>query len=49
MGEIFYPVNFLSRIDDYKEDVVTFTTLVKIYSNEYFYNARVAGIGKIFV
>ena len=46
-GRNFYPVNFLSHIDDYTEDMVTFTALVKIYSSENFCNARVAGIGKI--
>ena len=45
----FYPANFLSRIDDYTEDMATFTALAKIYSSEYFCNARVAGIGEIFV
>ena len=45
----FYPTNFLSCIDDYTEDMATFTTLAKIYSSEYFCNAREAGIGKIFV
>ena len=39
----------MSRIDDYTEDMVTFTALAKIYSSEYFCNARVAGIGEIFV
>ena len=46
-GRNFYPANFLSRIDDYTEDMATFSTLTKIYSSEYFCNARVAGIGKI--
>ena len=31
------------------QDISTFTTLAKIYSSEYFCNARVAGIGEIFV
>ena len=48
-GRNFYPANFLSRIDDYTEDMATFTTLAKIYSSEYFCNARVARIGEIFV
>ena len=40
-----YPVNFLSHIiDDYTEDMATFTALAKIYSSEY-----LAGIGEIFV
>ena len=45
-GRNFYPANFLSRIDDYTEDMATFTALAKIYSSEYFCNARVAGIGE---
>ena len=48
-GRNFYPANFLSRIEDYTEDMATFTILVKIYSSEYFCSARVAGIGEIFV
>ena len=42
-------LNFLSHIDDYTKDMATFTALVKIYSGKYFCNARVAGIGEIFV
>ena len=45
----FYPTNFLSRIDDCTEYMATFTALVKIYSSEYFCDARVAGIGESFV
>ena len=45
----FYPVNFLSCVNDYIEDMVTFTALVKIYSIEYFCNTKVAGVGEIFV
>ena len=41
--------DFLSHIDDYTEDMATFTALAKVYSSEYFNNARVAGIGEIFV
>ena len=48
-GQNFYPANFLSHIDDYTEDMATFTALAKIYSSEYFCNARVAGIDEIFV
>ena len=48
-GQNFYPVNSLSHIDDYTEDMTTFTALAKIYSGKYFCNTRVAGIGKIFV
>ena len=42
---------FLSHefFDGYTEDMATFTALAKIYSSEYFCNARVAGIGEIFV
>ena len=46
-GWNFYPANFLSCINDYTEDMATFTALAKIYSSEYFCNARVAGIGEI--
>ena len=49
---IFCPVlttNILFRVNYYIEDMVTFMALVKIYSTEYFCNAKVAGIGKIFV
>ena len=46
-GQNFYLVNILYRIDDYTENMATFTTLAKIYS--YFCNARVARIGEIFV
>ena len=42
-GRKIYPANFLPRIDDYTEDMATFTALAKIYSSEYFCNARVAG------
>ena len=46
----FLSANFLSCvINDYIEDMVTFTTLVKIYSTEYFYNTKVAGLGETFV
>ena len=31
---------------DYIEDMVTFTTLVKLYSTEYFCNTKVAGLAK---
>ena len=42
-------VNFLSCVNDYSENMATFTALVKIYSTEYFCNTEVAGLGKIFV
>ena len=32
MGEIFYPMNFLSHVDDYIEPMVLFTAWMKIYS-----------------
>ena len=34
---------------DYREDIATFTALVKNFSTEYFYNTKVARLGKIFV
>ena len=42
-------MNFLPYVNDYKEDMVTFTALAKIYSTEYFCNTKVAGLGEIFV
>ena len=45
---IFYLQIFLSCVNDYIEDMATFTTLAKIYSTEYFCNTKVAGLGKIF-
>ena len=42
-------MNFLSHVNDYIEDMATFTASAKIYSTEYFCNAKVAGIGEIFV
>ena len=42
-------VNFLPGVNDYIEDMATFTTLAKIYSPEYFCNTKGAGLGKIFV
>ena len=38
---------FLSCVNDYIEDIANFTTLVKIYSTEYFCNTKVAGLGEI--
>ena len=32
-----------------QKDMMTFTALAEIYSSKYFCNARVAGIGEIFV
>ena len=46
IGEIFITQIFLSCVNDYIEDMVTFTALVKIYSTEYFCNTR---LGEIFV
>ncbi len=40
---------FLSCANDYIEDMTTFTALENIYSTEYFYNTKVAGLGEIFV
>ena len=45
----FFSRKFLSCVNDYMEDMVTFTALVKIYSPEYFCNTKVAGLGEIFV
>ena len=45
----FYQQNFLSSVNDYIEDMAIFTTLAKIYSTEYFFNTKVAGLGEIFV
>ena len=47
----FLSVNFLSCVNDYVEDVVTLiiTSLANIYSIEYFCNAKVAGLGEIFI
>ena len=43
----FLSVNFLSCVNDYIEDRVTFTALAKIYSTKYFSKAKVAGLGEI--
>ena len=45
----FYCANFLSCVNDYIEDIVTFTALAKNYSTKYFCNTKVAGLGEIFV
>ena len=44
MGEIL-----LLCVDDFIEDMVTFTALEKIYSTKYFCNTKVAGLGEILV
>ena len=44
----FYHINFLSSVNDYIEDMATFTALEKIYSTKYFYNTKVPGVSKIF-
>ena len=36
----FYHANFLSCVNDYIEDMVTFTALAKIYFTEYFCNTK---------
>ena len=36
-------------VNDYIEDMVTFTTLAEMYSTEYFCHTKVAGLGKILV
>ena len=43
----FLSCEFLSRVNDYIEDMVTFTALAKIYSTKYFCNTKVSGVGKI--
>ena len=45
----FLSANFLSCVNDYIEDMATFTALAKIYSIECFCNTKVAGLGEIFV
>ena len=45
----FYHANFMSRVNDYIEDMATFTALAKIYSTKYFCNTKVYGVGEIFV
>ena len=40
---------FLSCVNDYVEDMATFTALARIYSTEYFCNTKVAGLGENFV
>ena len=47
IGEIFIFANFLSCVNDYIEDMATFTVLAKIYSTKYFCNTKVSGLGKI--
>ena len=42
-------MNFFVRVNDYIEDMATFTALAKIYSTEYFCNVEVAGLGEIFI
>ena len=49
MGEIFIPRTFLSRVNDYLAPMAIFTAWVKIYFAKYFCNARVGGLGEIFV
>ena len=39
----------MSCVNDYIEDVVTFTALAKIYSTEYLCNTKVARVDEIFV
>ena len=46
IGEIFIAHNFLSRANDYIEDMATFATLAKIYSTKYFCNTKVARLGE---
>ena len=46
IGEIFIG-QFLSCVNDYIENMMTFTTLAKIYSIEYFCSTKVPGLGEI--
>ena len=45
----FLSHKFLSCVNDYIEDMATFTALAKIYSTEYFCNTKVARLSEIFV
>ena len=45
----FYHANFLSYVNDYIEDMATFTALAKIYSTKYFCNTKISVLGEIFV
>ena len=45
IGEIY----ICKCVNDYIEDMATFTALMKIYSTEYFCNVKAAGLGEIFV
>ena len=45
----FLSANFLSCVNDYIEDMATFTALTKIYSIEYFCNTKAPGLGEILV
>ena len=45
----FYHVIFLSCVNDYIEDMMTFTTLPKIYSTKCFCNTKVAELSETFV
>ena len=42
----FLSMNFLSRVNDYIEDMATLTALAKTYSIEYFCNKRCPGLAK---
>ena len=44
-----YHANFLSCVNDYIEDLATFTALAKIYSIKYFCNTKVSGLGEVHV
>ena len=45
VSEIFIQAFFLSYVNDYIEDMATFTAMEKIYSTKYFCNTKVAGLG----
>ena len=42
-----YHTNFLYCVKDCIEDIATFTALAKFFSVNFFYNTKVAGLGKI--
>ena len=42
-------IYFLSYVNDYIDDMATFTVLEKNYSTKYFCNEKVAGPGEMFV
>ena len=45
----FLSVNILCCVNEYIEDMATFTALATIYSTEYFCNTKVAELGEFFI